>query len=119
VIPCNSGRGDCRLPKKEIIRKREDFKEILQKGSRINGTALRFIMTKSRERQVGFIVPKRIIRKAVDRNKLKRWLREIYRQSHSLPVGGRLLIMIRRRPENYSSLHAEFEVLVNRTQLNI
>ena len=108
MILCNPDSLDCRLPKYEIIRGRDDFKRILKKGSQVNGSALRFFMVPALRRQVGFIVPKRIIKTAVERNRIKRWLREIYRCNKQLFAPCQLIIKIERRPGDYRELEAEF-----------
>lgn len=113
-MPCNLDSPDCRLPKTEIIRGRNDFRRVLQKGSHIKGSALSFIITASAQRQAGFIVPKRIIRKAVNRNRIKRWLREIYRCNKHLIGHVQILILLRRVPDGFNELEAEFKRLAAR-----
>lgn len=108
MILCNPDSLDCRLPKNEIIRGRDDFRRILQKGSQIKGSALRFFIMHAARRQVGFLVPKRIIKTAVERNRIKRWLREIYRCNKQTLPPSQIIIKIERRPQGFKELEEEF-----------
>ncbi len=74
-----------RFPKKERLCSKKDIEVLFAAGTTVrHGTvSLKWIFRESRPtesvRQVLIVVPKRHVRKAVDRNKLKRQLREIYR----------------------------------------
>jgi len=67
-----------RLPKSEILKGRNNFDLVFQKGSAIAGQYIVILYIKSESRKIGFAVSKKI-KKAVHRNRLKRILREIYR----------------------------------------
>lgn len=53
--------------------------------------------------QLGFIVPKRLLRLAVDRNRVKRVLRESFRLMQTDLPGGLYLFRLRATPEGLSS----------------
>lgn len=64
------------LPKKNRIVSRIDFNEIYRRGKAVKGSFL-FIRTKNNIlnfTRFGFIISKKIVQKAVDRNKIKRAL---------------------------------------------
>jgi ribonuclease P protein component len=66
--------------KKYRLRGRE-FEEVLKKGKgfRVNGLVLKLIL-KEKGKKFGFLISKKILKKAVQRNKVKRRLREILRE---------------------------------------
>ena len=72
---------DFSLPRDKILRHRNDFDEVRREGKRVASKhlALNFLRVANSERRAGFIVPK-VCGDAVRRNKIKRRLREIYRQ---------------------------------------
>jgi len=74
-----------RFPKSERICNKSDIELLfsksasLRKGSVILRFAFRESLAGESHRQVLIVVPKKRVKRAVDRNKLKRQLREIYR----------------------------------------
>ena len=68
-------------PLKKFRLKREEFREVLKKGKsfRVNGLVLK-LMIKDKEKKIGFLISKKLVKKAVRRNKLKRIMREILRE---------------------------------------
>jgi len=99
---------DFRLHKKEILRRAEDFTALFTKGSRWKGSALRFFYLPSDCRQVGFSVSKKRIKKAVTRNRVKRWMREAYRRNKQGMEGLQLIVQANREPTGYSEVEKEF-----------
>ena len=83
---------DQRLPKKEIIRKRDDFRRLFYNGKRCRGKHLQFYYEEGNGRRIGFTVPKRF-GKAVRRNRMKRWMREVYRK-HRHEIGDYWIVMM-------------------------
>jgi len=71
----------CRLLKSEIIRKRTEFNQVLSSAKVLSANALTLRYAENPSRRIGFIVPKDIVPKAVIRNRIKRYLREIYRNN--------------------------------------
>lgn len=103
-------RPDQRLPKKEIIRKKEDFRNVIQNGQRWRGKYLKYFFEDAERRQVGFTVPKRL-GKAVHRNRMKRLMREVYRR-HRQEIGFyRIVIMAKEetRSVSFYELERDFE----------
>jgi len=70
------------LKKREILRGHGEYSRVIKKGIKIQGTYIKAYFLSSEELKAGFSVGKRI-GKAHLRNKLKRWLREIYRYQKS------------------------------------
>jgi ribonuclease P protein component len=59
----------------------KEFEEVLKKGRgfRVDGLVLKLIL-KEKGKKFGFLISKKVLKKAVQRNKLKRRLREILRE---------------------------------------
>jgi ribonuclease P protein component len=73
------------LEKKERLKSKKLIKKLFEDGNAIKKFPLRLIYLSvgtlsSKSTQVSFSVPKRNFKKAVDRNRIKRLLREAYRQ---------------------------------------
>jgi ribonuclease P protein component len=70
--------------KQEKLKGKKLIKTLFSEGKSITGFPLRLVFLENdhngnKPLQVGFSVPKRLINKAVDRNCIKRQLREVYR----------------------------------------
>ena len=78
------------LRKSEILRGYSAFSDILKNGESIHSSALQcYVKKKKREKNTpsvcaGFTVPRRDVPLAVERNKLKRFMREAFRTNKEL-----------------------------------
>ena len=70
------------LPKKYRLRKRKEIEEIFKKGNSKNSDLvfIKFLKNNLENPRFCFIVSKKISNKAVERNKVKRLLREVVRK---------------------------------------
>jgi len=70
------------LPRKNRLRKKKEIEEVLKKGKKISGYffSLYFLKNQLPFSRAAFSVSKKISNKAFQRNKIKRWLREFFRQ---------------------------------------
>lgn len=78
-----------RLYKTERLKSRKAIEELFSKGEKISSFPIKLIYLQNKNQsvishQVGFSVPKRSIKKAVHRNKIKRRMREAYRKNKQL-----------------------------------
>ena len=115
----NSIELDQRLPKKEIIRKKDDFHEIIQNGKRLGKRYLRFYYIEAEHRQVGFAVPRKL-GKAVLRNRIKRLMREVYRK-HRNAIGRYKMVLLAKgeaRDAGFRELSSEFEHFLKKTGIS-
>jgi ribonuclease P protein component len=72
---------NCRLMKSEILRKKAEFNQIFSSASVKSSPSITLRYAKIPTGKIGFIVPKNIAHTAVVRNRIKRYLREIYRNN--------------------------------------
>ena len=101
---------DQKLPKKEVISKQDEFRDILEGGKRWHGSCLRFFFLGSEERRIGFAVSKHL-GKAVTRNRIKRQMREVYRK-HKYELGNiRLIMMPQRKMRHFKYQDVEKDML--------
>jgi len=68
------------LKKNEIIRGQSAYDEIFQKGKKVRGRSVTLFYISYKESQMGIAVSRRY-KKAVERNRIKRYIREIYRRN--------------------------------------
>ena len=101
----------------EHVRKRADFELIYQTGFRRNGRLMTLFM---KERESGAarlgIAATRKIGGAVERNRAKRVVREVFR--HHKPSGAIDIVVIPRREmldASYERVEAEFQSLLQRS----
>jgi ribonuclease P protein component len=84
------------------LKKQADFSAVLKNGRRFNGEYLAIASAPNKERhlRVGVVVSKKIERKAVGRNRLRRIVSHIF--EHLLkesPPQKDVVVLVRRKPE--------------------
>ncbi len=74
--------GNDSFPKTSRLKLASDFRGLLKNGksSRQNGIAVYFKESDQKKSRLGIIVSKRILKRAVDRNRAKRLIREFFRR---------------------------------------
>lgn len=101
-----------KLPKKDILTSKKEIDALFAQGKPINLPPLRIIYLFDRNTEVStkvlFTVPSRVFRKAVERNLLKRRMREAFRiHRHSLMIPANLrvaYIYIAKKVLSYSDI---------------
>jgi len=109
----NHGRTGAEKKKNRITRP-QDFTNILKNGSIERGKYLTIASLPGETTKVGFTTEKGL--KAVERNKLKRWLRELWRSRSGTGSQNRQVIMVIRRralSDSFEQIKKEFERLMN------
>lgn len=88
------------------MRKPAEFRDAFNQGRPTVGRYLVLWQRRRRdaERRLGVIASKRTLRKAVDRNRAKRLLREAYRRNRHRFRGNRDVVLIARKPLAHASL---------------
>lgn len=103
------------LAREHRLRDSKLFRQAVRRGSRAGNSQLVVHVWTGEATPpgclVGFVVPKKVYRRAVDRNQLKRQLREIFRgRLAQLPAG---VIVVRALPGIRALPYAELERSVN------
>ena len=93
---------DRRLPKKEVLRGRKKISDLFRHGNKISSGTLCAYWNRCTTRKVAFHVSTKVGNSVV-RNKLKRRLREIYRNNKSLIPGDICIIISAPEPVIESS----------------
>ncbi|MGA1846114.1 ribonuclease P protein component [Deferribacter abyssi] len=95
----------------ERLRKKKEFDNVFVNGQWIKGNLINVCYALSTNRKVGFIVSKKISKKAVIRNKVKRRLREIFRlNKYILPNKVHLVVIAKQGVEKVNFSELEYDV---------
>ncbi len=117
---------DEKLPRKLILKKKKEIALTLKKGFRINGRYLRIVLYNKSINfesnfKVAFLVSKRMGKRAVLRNRVKRWLREIFRKNKALFNKFEniiLTVIVPYDQVNFDLLKNDFENIVKSEKFN-
>jgi len=84
------------LPKENRLKKKKDFETIFKSGKLIKGKDIlvKYLYNKEEDSKIGFIVSKKVSKKATERNKIKRRFREIIRANKEKIKKGLGIIII-------------------------
>jgi ribonuclease P protein component len=111
--------NDCRLLKTEILRKKTELNQVFTSAKILSSPNLTLRYIQSPSRKIGFIINKGIVPKAVMRNKLKRYLREIYRNNKEyFKENYSYVLQARRGAVNKNLIEMKEEVLSLVQQIN-
>jgi len=110
VLPSNNQH----FLKSERLRKNKEFEKVFRQGRKLIGEylALHYYYNGEDLRRVGVTVSKRVDKKAVTRNRLKRIFREVFRiEKDCLPAG--IDIVLRALPKSANADYGElrYEIL--------
>ena len=77
------------LRKNEKLKSKKLIEQLFAEGKRVKSFPFQLIylpadQSSEMQLKVGFSVPKRIVKRAVDRNRIKRMMREVYRKNKKL-----------------------------------
>ncbi|GAK95888.1 ribonuclease P protein component [Nonlabens tegetincola] len=110
--------------KNQKLKSRKLIEQLFKDGKSIKSGPLRLVyLPVEKETQIGVSVSKRYFKKAVDRNRLKRLLREAYRLSQhdfpfdKQPIAGMFIYHSNRMPE-YTFLENQMKKLIKKYHLS-
>ncbi|MBN2856835.1 MAG: ribonuclease P protein component [Candidatus Delongbacteria bacterium] len=112
------------LKKNLMLKKRDDIAEVLKKGKRYDRGCIKLILLPDTETpflKIAFLVSKKLGRKAVLRNKIKRWMREIFRVNKKyFPDHVRIIMTptVRYEELDHNSLTSDFLEVVRSEKFN-
>jgi ribonuclease P protein component len=86
---------------KSRLRSSIEFKRVFRLGKKLHGPIFRFIYIKNQEdcARVGLAIPKKIVRTAVIRNRLKRLVRESFRHYQAAIKGYDVVVIAIQKPD--------------------
>ena len=113
------------LPAKNRLTKKEDFNKTYQKGKVFSGGDIAIKIAKNgiSETRIGFSVGKKLFKKAISRNKAKRWLREAFRTLLvNINPGFNIVVFYRNgrlieEKKGFSKMKKEAEELLKKAKL--
>ena len=110
------------LPKENRLRNKKDFDRISTRGRQVSGNflILKFQSNELNLARIGFVVSKKVSKKAVLRNKVKRRLREaVKRELVSLKPGFDLVFFTRReiKDREFSDIQQAVKQLFEKAKL--
>jgi len=91
------------LPSRNRLKRNKDFEKVFEKGKgyKQDFLYLKFIDNSFNFTRFGFIISKKACKKAVERNKIKRQLREIVRKKlGNIKKGKDVVIVVLQKTEN-------------------
>lgn len=110
------------LPKENRLKKEKEFEAVFKGGRTLKGkyVFLRYLINGTDKTKVGFVVSKKISKLAVERNKIKRRMREVVRlKRNSLKDGLSIVIVslpqIKEAP--YKEIKEDLENLLHKEAL--
>ena len=112
------------LPRKHRLTQDKDFKRVFKKGRFfiVKFINLRIVENNFEISRFGFIISKKNFKKAVDRNKIKRRLRDtIHSRLEKIKPGFDVVVMVRREIGNksYQEIDEVMEEILNKAKILI
>lgn len=110
------------LPLENRLKKEKEFEAVFKGGRTLKGknVFLRYLINGTDKTKVGFVVSKKISKLAVERNKIKRRMREIVRLKKKEIKDGLSIIIIslpQIKSEGYKEIKEDLESLLSKQEL--
>lgn len=107
-----------------ILKNRNDITQTLRNGIRFENDSLRIIVLKKPEEsnfKVAFLVSKKLGKRAVVRNKIKRWMREIFRCNKAkFPTSHHIILTATKRYDQikFKNIKEDFMEIISSEKFN-
>jgi ribonuclease P protein component len=110
------------LPKENRLKKDKEFEAVFKGGRTLKGKGvfLRYLINGTDKTKVGFVVSKKISKLAVERNKIKRRMREIIRLKKKDIKEGLSVVIVSLPPikgMDYKEIKDDLENLLTKEEL--
>jgi len=110
------------LPKENRLKKDKEFEAVFKGGRTLKGKSvfLRYLINGTDKTKVGFVVSKKISKLAVERNKIKRRMREIIRLKKKDIKEGLSVVIVSLPPikgMGYKEIKDDLENLLTKEEL--
>lgn len=110
------------LPQENRLKKKKEFEAVFKGGRTLKGKSvfLRYLVNGTDKTKIGFVVSKKISKLAVERNKVKRRMREIVRFNKKNVRDGLSIIIIalpRIKEMKYEEIREDLGNLLNKEEL--
>lgn len=110
------------LPKQNRLKNRKDFENIFKagKGQRDGLLYLRFFPNKLKSSRFGFVASTKFSKKAVERNRIKRWLREaVQNKIKNIKTGTDIAVIVNPgfKADSFKDLEIKVEKLFKKAKL--
>jgi len=104
------------LPKENRLKKKKDFERTFEKGYNVKGDTIYLKVLKTEEpfSRIGFIVSKKVSLKAVERNKIKRRMRDSVKRILNT-IGNNLDIIVTALPKIKKSKFEDIKEDITKT----
>ena len=111
------------LPSKNRLKKERDFIGVLRTGQTVShkGLVFKYLTNPKNSSRFGFVIPNAVIKRAVDRNRLKRKLHELIRKGPKLirrQIDGVFFVKKDLSSRNSKELSALLQVLFRKAGLS-
>ncbi|MFA5432394.1 MAG: ribonuclease P protein component [Candidatus Paceibacterota bacterium] len=110
------------LPKENRLKKEKEFEAVFKSGRTLRGKGvfLRYLTNGTAQTRIGFVVSKKISKLAVERNKVKRRMRDIVRAKKDKLKEGLSIVIVSLPPikgKTYKEIKEDIESLLGKEEL--
>jgi ribonuclease P protein component len=110
------------LPKENRLKKEKEFEAVFKGGRTLKGKSvfLKYLINGTDKTKVGFVVSKKISKLAVERNKIKRRMREVVRLKKKDMKEGLSIIIVslpQIKGKTYQEIKEDLENILSKEEL--
>ncbi len=106
------------LSKASRLKKKKDFEAVFKRGKKIKGNLilLKLLPNNTEKNRFGIVIGKKVVKKAVVRNKIKRQVRAILREINpKIKIKSDFVVVFLNMPRDFMSIKEEIEKIFEKT----